>query len=141
MTIEQAYRKIRAYFSAPGADFGYDVSSASCVYRTEDGRKCAVGCLIPDTKYDPRFEGEGLLELLHDGLGFLLPNENVERFEEFLLAAQRTHDRRAEGRTYTEEGFPIWVEELSGHMRKIESSIPAFLRDLDALAREYEVAV
>lgn len=29
----------------------------SCKYRTEDGRACAVGLLIPDEKYDPSFEG------------------------------------------------------------------------------------
>ncbi len=28
-----------------------------CVYRTKDGRKCAIGCLIPDDQYDPHIEG------------------------------------------------------------------------------------
>ena len=28
-----------------------------CLYRGPEGRKCAIGCLIPDEKYDPAFEG------------------------------------------------------------------------------------
>ena len=27
-----------------------------CVYRSENGRKCAIGHLIPDDKYTPKFE-------------------------------------------------------------------------------------
>jgi len=29
----------------------------------EDGRKCAVGCLIPDQLYDPAWEGKRVEEL------------------------------------------------------------------------------
>lgn len=37
----------------------YDKSAPvlSCVYRTIDGRKCAAGCLIPDSLYQEEFEG------------------------------------------------------------------------------------
>jgi len=28
-----------------------------CVYRSEDGLKCAIGCLIPDDEYDDNIEG------------------------------------------------------------------------------------
>ena len=31
-----------------------------CVYRTADGLKCAVGCLIPDELYDKGIEGAGM---------------------------------------------------------------------------------
>jgi hypothetical protein len=30
-------------------------------YRTEDGRSCAAGCLIPDEKYSPGFEGSAVV--------------------------------------------------------------------------------
>ena len=33
-----------------------------CQYCTPDGLKCAVGCLIPDDKYDPCIEGCALLQ-------------------------------------------------------------------------------
>jgi hypothetical protein len=29
-----------------------------CVYRTDDGEACAVGCLIPEDEYHSKFEGE-----------------------------------------------------------------------------------
>ena len=32
----------------------------ACMYRTPDGRRCAVGCLIPDNRYDPAFEQTGV---------------------------------------------------------------------------------
>jgi hypothetical protein len=31
-----------------------------CVYRSPEGLKCAVGCLISDKAYDPFIEGKGL---------------------------------------------------------------------------------
>lgn len=31
-----------------------------CLYRTKDGLKCAIGCLIPDSKYDKEFEGKSI---------------------------------------------------------------------------------
>lgn len=31
--------------------------ASSCMYRTPNGLKCAVGCLIPDEDYSDRFEG------------------------------------------------------------------------------------
>lgn len=32
-----------------------------CLYRDPEGRKCAVGCLIPDEQYRDHMEGKGLL--------------------------------------------------------------------------------
>lgn len=141
MTIEQAYRKIRAYFSKPGAKFGYEEEMGKCYYRTLDHRKCAVGCLIPDEKYDQSFEETDLVTLLYDGLGFLRPDVEVGRFVEFLHATQRTHDSRALGKTRVPLGEPIWSDNTSGDWREIESSIPEFLNDLDALAKTHGVAV
>lgn len=31
-----------------------------CRYRTDDGCKCAAGCLIPDDKYSPDLEGNNI---------------------------------------------------------------------------------
>ena len=31
-------------------------SNGKCLYRTPDGMRCAVGCLIPDELYDPRMD-------------------------------------------------------------------------------------
>ncbi len=31
-----------------------------CAYRGEDGLKCAIGCLIPDSEYSEKIEGGGV---------------------------------------------------------------------------------
>lgn len=31
-----------------------------CKYRAEDGSRCAIGCLIPDSEYDPEIEGKSV---------------------------------------------------------------------------------
>lgn len=33
-----------------------------CMYRGPNGTKCAAGCLIPDSKYDPSFENSQVTE-------------------------------------------------------------------------------
>lgn len=38
-----------------------DNINEGCAYRGADGTKCAAGCLIPDDKYDPTFEGVGVV--------------------------------------------------------------------------------
>lgn len=34
------------------------VLSESCLYRSEDGLKCAAGCFIADDEYEPEMEGK-----------------------------------------------------------------------------------
>jgi len=49
----------KAYLGLKSQGFIRSVSSGiSCVYRGPEGRKCAVGWLIPDEKYDPKFDTE-----------------------------------------------------------------------------------
>lgn len=43
-------------------------AAGHCVYRAPDGRKCAVGCLIPDEEYRPSIEGNGAGFLIRSGL-------------------------------------------------------------------------
>ncbi len=40
----------------------------ACAYRGHEGRKCAAGCLIPDSKYLPQMESKivGMLSEGHD---------------------------------------------------------------------------
>lgn len=44
----------------------------SCAYRAPDGRKCAVGCLIPDYLYHKSMEGLNLNQLMSKS-SFRLP--------------------------------------------------------------------
>lgn len=39
---------------------------SSCCYLTADGKKCAVGCLIPAGEYSPSFEGLNLNPFVFD---------------------------------------------------------------------------
>lgn len=75
----------------------------ACKYRSADGNKCAIGCLIPDELYSPEFDspGEGLSSAVDDlvttipefrlALGSVvdLAEENMMRL---LLSLQCAHD-------------------------------------------------
>lgn len=45
-----------------------DRSGAECLYRNEDGLKCAAGCLIGDDEYVKSFEGQVWRDLIAKGL-------------------------------------------------------------------------
>lgn len=60
MTDQEIYDKVKAHLlkqgrrsiaPCPGVN-----NVTKCVYRTEDGRSCAVGCLIPDEVYQPQMD-------------------------------------------------------------------------------------
>jgi hypothetical protein len=79
-----------------------------CKFRTPEGLKCAVGCLIPDEVYDPSMEDESVESLIyaHDALDFLNPNAL------FLLKLQSAHDREPlEDQT--------WMDAVILRLRKI----------------------
>jgi hypothetical protein len=49
--LKQNRRAIKRFVSDDGTDV-----NEKCMYRGEDGLSCAIGCLIPDSKYEERFE-------------------------------------------------------------------------------------
>lgn len=78
-------------------------SNGDCVYRNDQGLKCAVGCLIPEDKYEDRFENLGIGSVLHfdesrqrdvDGLWDVLEEEGIAKDEHLQLLEdlQGTHD-------------------------------------------------
>lgn len=118
MTIEKAYLKMRKYFSRPGAVLGKGTSGPGlyCQYRTTEGNKCAVGCLIPDKLYDALLTESNYNLEAEGSLGRLLPaleerlnageNGNLQEFAEiiglddpdlfeFLRGSQSLHDSLA----------------------------------------------
>lgn len=73
-----------------------------CRYRTPDGRKCAVGCLIPDDVYHDSIEGDTVRRLLcsaRDISTVLRQNLSYEVHGELLSALQTLHDE-SEVRTW-----------------------------------------
>lgn len=118
--LQTAYDKIRTYFSKPGADFAVSRSEGMCRYRVvdEDGvtRKCAVGVLIPDERYGSDMEGGAVQDVLDEAFG----HEGYDAdFLVFCERAQTAHDSEAFG----------------------GKSVPAFIRGLDELARQYGLKV
>lgn len=127
---QEAYERIRAYFSEPGAVLAKS-EYGSCYYRAEDGiAKCAVGCLIPDELYDKiineddgetlgeAIEGNALSELVDFTLLKPIVNGDDEVGQNklhFLEDAQRLHDR-------------------------VAASAADFVVKLDALARDFDLA-
>ncbi len=62
----------------------------SCAYRGEEGRVCAIGCLITDEQYDRRMESKAGYAVLRDH-----PLQDLRPFDELLDELQVVHDRPA----------------------------------------------
>lgn len=83
MDIHEAYHTIKSYFNEPGAQLSQE-GVGNCYYRhPDDGRKCAVGCLIKDSEYYPEMEGAQ-----SESLGFFDGGE----LSDFVADAQLAHD-------------------------------------------------
>jgi hypothetical protein len=64
MTRQQIFTKVKNHLLSQNAKaMG---KYGTCMYRTAEGLKCAVGCLIPDYEYDRRIEYK-IVENLCDG--------------------------------------------------------------------------
>lgn len=50
--LTQNAKAMRARYHEDGERYSADI----CAYRADDGKKCAVGCLIPDYLYDSNIE-------------------------------------------------------------------------------------
>lgn len=69
-TKQQTFNKVVRHLRRQGKKAEVTLTAIKvCRYRTPDGLKCAVGCLIPDEVYDAEMEGKALvLEYGHDPL-------------------------------------------------------------------------
>lgn len=73
MTPQEIFDTVATHLFAQGERaIAMEPDTDICAYRTSDGKKCAVGCLIPDELYDPGMEGHSALGLVN--AGFLLPS-------------------------------------------------------------------
>jgi len=111
MNTQETYEHIRAFFLKQGAlakveDKDGEYSEVACLYRSPDGLKCAVGCLIPDDLYDEDQPGGGTLGELMEGnnvngiadldrrIKEIVNGDDLEgqRKLQFLMMAQSEHD-------------------------------------------------
>ncbi|WP_233866755.1 hypothetical protein [Paraburkholderia adhaesiva] len=90
--------------------------TAKCMYRAPDGRRCAIGWLMPDEVYRSRLEYIGVNELASE----LLTSTNPEhfRFAEFLLRhmwllreLQGLHD------AHTPDAWPVRLRMIAAEHR------------------------
>lgn len=58
-----------------------------CKYHSNDGLKCAVGCLITSENYNPDIEGESVISLKD-----ILKNIDFKNSSTLLVELQKTHD-------------------------------------------------
>src|ERR1700687_936792 len=78
-----------------------------CMYRNNkesSGNACAIGCFIPDDRYEPSMEGRGIRVLLDE---FPSLFDYMPLPENALLELQKTHDKFAED---TQKQMIEWVE-------------------------------
>lgn len=61
VTLRQVFDFVKEHLLTQGGQ-SLDVSGI-CRYRGPHGTSCAVGCLIPDHKYNPLWEGANLISL------------------------------------------------------------------------------
>ena len=92
-------------------------SDGLCVYRTDDGKKCAVGCLIPDNLYDSAFEQTSVAALMDRTLAKHFPEELIVELEEvgldLLSMLQKMHDDMEPEDWYGAMRMLAWKEGLS----------------------------
>jgi len=64
-----------------------------CAYKTNDGLKCAVGCLIPDDMYSSKMENTDVVTLLafQSDYGYTIP-KYFARNQDMLSQLQTIHD-------------------------------------------------
>ena len=65
----------------------------SCRYRDPEGRKCAIGCLIPDIEYVKEMEGKDVGDLISGNLLNLLRSAEFYRHRKLLDGLQKIHDK------------------------------------------------
>lgn len=66
--------------------------SGMCVYRGTEGRKCAVGWVIPDAVYTPGMEGKGVTFAMVEELYPDLNEADQCSMQDFLRDLQNLHD-------------------------------------------------
>ena len=91
---------------------------AGCMYRGPDGTSCAVGCLIPDDKYNPNMEEKNVQFIIAMNYGLDKTIFNEKNLD-ILMQLQWVHDTKANWQS---------KETLKAELTKVAVRIP----DLDS---------
>lgn len=106
MNTQEAYEQMRSYFSKPGVQYGIEEDAGQCMYRTPDGNKCAVGCLIEDENYDTMFDIDVTTPDDLQSIYGMLTDVDAQ----FMTDAQKLHDQCA----FSEQPMWVFIERLDG---------------------------
>lgn len=116
MDKKAIFYKVKRHLLAQGGP-AMDGREKMCMYRTEDGRKCAIGCLIPDEAYRKEWEGKCLTIIISDYpsiLGILgIEDRSIDII--FLRSLQDAHD------DFMECGYPAsWEDYIEQKFESLE---------------------
>lgn len=106
MDNQEAFNRVVTHLRLQGRQ-SYEDGGISCRYRSKEGLRCAVGVLLTDEFYDPKFEGCIVMEFSHTTPMNMLRSLAIERCRKFnrtlavalpgvslglLMALQKVHD-------------------------------------------------
>jgi hypothetical protein len=105
-----------------------EIGSYTCMYRGEQGTKCAIGALIKDEYYCTTFEGnslseESILKAIEKSLDVVLKNKD----KDFLRALQNAHD------SSFDEGFR---EEITDRLKTVARNYELNTKVLEEITDE-----
>lgn len=92
MTPQQIFDKVATHlFTQNAKALNEHDSVIACVYRSTDGKSCAIGCLIDDETYEPGMENKSFDRLMGSRYKAVLPPWFSPNYQ-LLQALQRCHD-------------------------------------------------
>lgn len=120
MTAQEIFEKVAKHLLTQGCRAEV---MGNCKYLTEDGLKCAVGCLIPDGHPGQRssLDSNGLLSYFPNLEPFILP-QDMDRLTAFRFISylQDIHDL---------DDVQCWKQGLRTIANRYNLAIPAWLED------------
>lgn len=88
MNYKALINDVREFLAKQGKR-AWDEETQGCMYRTPDGLKCAIGCLLPDELYDPAMENR---------TASFLSFEMSETWALFMQHLESKYGKREDGR-------------------------------------------
>jgi hypothetical protein len=131
MTKQQIFNKVWQYAITENHPLSFEAGSHICRYRSPEGNKCWIGCLIPDEIYEPEMDDPSdnscssiaNIRPRHKSLGLLF--RNIRTF--FLSELQAGHD-----------GI---VSHLSGNNYSDQELLDKKKRALAIIARDFRLII
>lgn len=67
MNAQEVFDTVACHLIKQGRPAVSPDNPSECMYRSPDGAMCAVGCLIPEDRYNARIEGISAVEVVEQG--------------------------------------------------------------------------